>query len=47
LRRRLGLKVPCGEDADRDDRTVWVDRDGIAKRMLEPIDDEVRRRSLR
>jgi hypothetical protein len=44
---RLGLEVPWEEDADRENRTVWLDRDGIAARMLEAIDEEVRRRGLR
>ncbi len=44
---RLDLEVPWEETADRDDRTVWVDRDGIAARMLEAIDEEIRRRGLR
>jgi hypothetical protein len=43
---RLDLEVPWEETADRDDRTVWVDRDGIAARMLDAIDEEVRRRGL-
>ena len=43
---RLGLELPWEEDADRENRTVWVDRDGIAARMLEAIDEEVRRRGL-
>jgi hypothetical protein len=44
---RLDLEVPWEETADRDDRTVWVDRDGIAARMLEAVDEEIRRRGLR
>jgi hypothetical protein len=44
--KRLGLEVPWDETADRDDRTVWVDRDGIAQRMVEAVDDEIRRRGL-
>jgi hypothetical protein len=44
---RLDLEVPWDETADRDDRTVWVDRDGIAARMLQAIDEEIRRRGLR
>lgn len=43
---RLGLEVPWDETADREDRTVWVDRDGIAERMLEAIDKEIDRRGL-
>ena len=43
---RLRLEVPWQEDADREDRTVWVDRDGIAERMLEAINEEIRRRGL-
>jgi hypothetical protein len=43
---RLGLEMPWEEDADRENRTVWLDRDGIAARMLEAIDEEVRRRGL-
>jgi hypothetical protein len=45
--RRLDLEVPWEETADRADRTVWVDRGGIAERMLAAIDDEIRRRGLR
>ncbi len=44
---RLGLEVPWEETADREDRTVWVDRDGIAQRMLGAIDEEMERRGLR
>ena len=44
--KRLGLEVPWEETADRDDRTVWVDRDGIAARMLAAIEEEIRRRGL-
>ena len=43
---RLGLEVPWEETADREDRTVWVDRDGIAGRMFEAIHEEVERRGL-
>ena len=43
---RLNLEVPWEETADREDRTVWVDRDRIAARMLAAIDEEVRRRGL-
>lgn len=43
---RLGLEKPWDEAADREDRTVWVDRDGIAERMLRAIDEEVERRGL-
>ena len=44
---RLGLEVPWEEDADRENRTVWLDRDGIADRMLEAIEEEINRRGLR
>lgn len=44
---RLGLEVPWEETADREDRTVWVDRDDIAERMLAAIDEEIERRGLR
>lgn len=43
---RLGLEVPWEETADREDRTVWVDRDDIAERMLAAIDEEIERRGL-
>lgn len=43
---RLGLQVPWEESADREDRTVWLDRDGIAERMVHAIEDEVERRGL-
>lgn len=44
---RLELEVPWEETADRADRTVWLDRDGIAERMLTAIEEEIRRRGLR
>jgi hypothetical protein len=44
--KRLGLEVPWEEDDDRENRTVWVDRDGTAARMVEAIDREVDRRGL-
>lgn len=44
---RLGLEVPWQETHDRENRTVWRDRDGIAERMLRAIDVEIRRRGLR
>jgi hypothetical protein len=43
---RLGLDLPWTETADREDRTVWNDRDGNAARMLAAIDEEIRRRGL-
>ena len=43
---RLGLEVPWEETADRADRTVWLDRDDIAGRMLEAIESEIERRGL-
>jgi hypothetical protein len=43
---RLGLEVPWEETADREDRTVWVDRDGIAMRMVDAVNEEVRRRGI-
>jgi hypothetical protein len=43
---RLGLEVPWEEDADRENRTVWRDRDGIAERMLRAIEEETERRGL-
>ncbi len=42
LKRRakaLGLPVPWTEESSPDNRTVWVDRDGIAARMY-PLFDE-------
>jgi len=43
---RLDLELPWDETSDRADRTVWVDRDGIAARMLEAIDEEIEGRGL-
>ncbi len=43
---RLGLPLPWEEDADRENRTVWLDRDDIAARMLEAIDAEIERRGV-
>lgn len=43
---RLGLEVPWEETADREDRTVWADRDDIAERMLAAILEEIERRGL-
>ena len=43
---RLGLDVPWEETADRHNRTVWRDRDGIADRMRRAIDEEIKRRRL-
>lgn len=43
---RLDLELPWEETADRADRTVWEDRDGIAARMLAAIEEEVERRGL-
>ena len=43
---RLGLPLPWEEAADRENRTVWLDRDDIATRMLEAIDAEIERRGL-
>lgn len=42
--RRLGLEVPWAETVSLDDRTVWVDRDGIAARMVVALAAEDRRR---
>lgn len=38
--RKLGRPVPWTETTDQDQRTVWVDRDGIAARMVEAIQAE-------
>lgn len=49
LKRRakaLGITVPWREDA-RDERTVWVDHDGLATRMLDAIRAEQQRRKER
>lgn len=43
--RKLGLEVPWVETVSSDDRTVWVDRDGIAARMVVALDNENQRRS--
>jgi hypothetical protein len=42
--RRLGLDRPWVEGVTPDDRTVWRDRDGIARRMVEALMDEEMRR---
>jgi hypothetical protein len=42
----MGLLPPWDETADRENRTVWNDRDGIAQRMLRAIDDELVRRGV-
>jgi hypothetical protein len=41
----LGLDRPLDESEDSANRTIWVDRDGIASRMVIAIDAEQRRRS--
>ncbi len=43
--RRMQLEVPWDETISEDNRTVWLDRDGIAARMSEAIRDEQQRRS--
>jgi hypothetical protein len=43
---RLALDLPWEEDADRENRTIWRDRDGIAERMVAAIDVEIDRRGL-
>ncbi len=43
--RKLGRPVPWTETTDDDQRTVWVDRDGIAARMVEAIQAEHHRRN--
>jgi hypothetical protein len=40
----LGLPVPWDERVSSEDRTVWVDRDGIAERMRRAFEDEEDRR---
>jgi hypothetical protein len=50
LKRRakaLGLTRPWTEDASADNRTIWRDRDGIAKRMVEALEAERERRASR
>jgi hypothetical protein len=43
--RRLGLdELPWDETTGEDGRTVWLDRDGIAARMCEAVQEEMRRR---
>jgi hypothetical protein len=42
----LSLPFPWAEDA-RGQRTVWLDRDGIAERMLRAVRDEKARRGRR
>jgi hypothetical protein len=45
--RKLRIPVPWGETATPDDvSTIWVDRDGIAARMVIEIEDEQHRRGL-
>jgi len=45
--RRMNLAVPWDETVSEDDRTVWLDRDGIAARMVEAIRAEQQRRAGR
>lgn len=42
--RTLGLERPWVETVSPDDRTVWVDRDRIAQRMVDAIRNEQQRR---
>jgi hypothetical protein len=42
----LSLPLPWAEDA-RGQRTVWLDRDGIAERMLRAVREEKARRARR
>jgi len=42
--RRMNLDVPWGETVSEDGRTVWLDRDGIAARMIEALSAEQHRR---
>jgi hypothetical protein len=44
LARTLGLPVPWSETASSDNRTVWLDRDGIAGGMVTALHDEEDRR---
>jgi hypothetical protein len=43
---RLRLSPPWREAADRDNRTVWIDQQGNAKRLLAAIEEEIRSRRL-
>jgi len=43
---RLGLELPWTETADRENRTVWNDRDGNAARLVRAIEEEMTRRGL-
>lgn len=43
---RLGLPWPFDVGATQDDRTNWIDRDGIAGRMLVAVRAEKQRRGL-
>jgi hypothetical protein len=40
----LGIDRPWLEGVSNDDRTVWIDRDGIASRMFEALQSENHRR---
>jgi hypothetical protein len=42
--RTLGLERPWRETVSPEGRTVWVDRDGIAERLVKAIDAEQQRR---
>jgi hypothetical protein len=44
IAKRLGLGLPWDEDVSAADRTVWRDRNGIAKRMLVAIREENEKR---
>jgi hypothetical protein len=41
----MGLTRPWDETKDEDNRTVWIDRDGIASRMNQAVMNEQHRRS--
>lgn len=43
---RLDRPVPWSESVGADGRTVWLDRDGNAQRMLTAIEEEIARRRL-
>ena len=45
--RKMRLDVPWDETVSEDNRTVWLDRDGIAARMSDAIQAEQRRRQGR
>jgi hypothetical protein len=50
LKRRaktLGLPYPWEDATSHDDRTIWIDRDGVARLLLDAVATEKKRRAER